>query len=73
MKDDKLAIAMEALRKIEAWELRPSGVFYPNADNTPSDRPAPYDSILAFGSAGGKNAIRAIARTAILAIVGEST
>lgn len=55
----------EALERIERWELPPSGEFYPNQDGTISDRPAPYDSFYANGTRGGKEAIRAIAKTAL--------
>jgi hypothetical protein len=57
--------AVDLLRRIEGWELPPTGKFYPNSDGSDSDRPMPYDSFYANGSQGGRQAVRAMARAAL--------
>lgn len=44
----------QLLLDLADWKLPPSGVFYPNADGSISDRPAPYDSFYANGSVGAR-------------------
>lgn len=53
------------LQVVASWNLPPSGVNYPNADGTESDRPAPYDSFFANGFEGGREYIRNLARQAL--------
>lgn len=66
--DATIAKLVEALSRVANWDLPESGCFYPNEDGTDSDRPAPYDSVHAYGSLGGRKAIRDIARAALASV-----
>jgi hypothetical protein len=58
---------VEALEKIERWfgEFPETGMFWPNADGTESDRPMSYGA--AWGSNGERDFMRAVARDALAA------
>lgn len=57
----------EFIKRVEAWELPVSGKFY----DKEKTRPAPYDSVMAYGSNGGRDYWRKEARAILEEIDGN--
>jgi hypothetical protein len=61
--ENRLDIAVEALRRIVVWEFPATGQYWPNTDGSISDRPMSYGSL--YGSNGERDFMRRLAQAAL--------